>query len=200
MSTVIPTEKLGNAETVLLSERKHRIRFLVGDIYNEIKDGKTLDVAMGRWSLMKALFPELFVVGVDHNVPERPPDEFYRVNLKKDLPFEHEAFSLVFAGEIIEHVGERAALNLLNELYRVLEPNGFLLLTTPNGFRSKIKDVLGRAGLEEHEREFSYREMKKMLVDAGFKIVYSVSTSSASGSISRGYPRRPSIFRLFLRR
>ena len=128
---------------------------------------------MGKWSLMKTLFPNLYVVGVDRAIPVRSPDEFHHVNLKNGLPFEDEQFSMAFAGEIIEHIGKEAAEKLLTDIYRALQPGGYLLLTTPNALRSKIKDALGRPGLEEHEQEFTYREMKQMLLDAGFRIVRS---------------------------
>jgi len=48
-----------------------------------------------------------------------------------NLPFENESFDAIFCRELIEHV-----LNddlLLSEARRVLRPNGWLLITTPNG-------------------------------------------------------------------
>lgn len=51
-------------------------------------------------------------------------------SVERPFPYEDGAFDLVFAGEVIEHVLDPDAL--LAEAYRVLAPDGTLLLTTPN--------------------------------------------------------------------
>ena len=173
MATDTPFESLRYSDKIWLQERRKRTALLIKHIYNEVKDRKILDVAMGKWSLVKDLFPKLFVVGIDHVSPSLPPDEFYLLDIEKDLPFKDGEFSMVFAGEIIEHLGYQSAHNLLKEISRVLRTNGYLLLTTPNGFRNRLKEILKRPKVAAHEKEFSFREIKKMLVKMGFEVIHS---------------------------
>jgi 2-polyprenyl-3-methyl-5-hydroxy-6-metoxy-1,4-benzoquinol methylase len=51
-------------------------------------------------------------------------------NLNDGICFEDECFDLVFCGEVIEHVLDPDLL--LDEIWRVLEPTGILILSTPN--------------------------------------------------------------------
>ncbi len=46
------------------------------------------------------------------------------------LPFADASFDALYAGEVIEHVSDGNAA--LAEWYRVLQPNGILIVTTPN--------------------------------------------------------------------
>jgi SAM-dependent methyltransferase len=172
MATETPFESMPSGDKVWFQERTKRVRRLIASIYGEIRTGRILDVAMGKWSMVKVLFPDLYVVGIDYHVPTNPPNEFRLFNVRKPLPFSSSEFSMVFAGEIIEHVGFQSARHLLREISRVLRPDGYLLLTTPNGFRNRLKDILGRTRVAYHEREFSVSEMKKLLADAGFRIVH----------------------------
>lgn len=49
---------------------------------------------------------------------------------EEDFPFEDNYFDAVFAGEVIEHLFDPD--HFLDEVYRVLKPNGIFVLTTPN--------------------------------------------------------------------
>lgn len=54
------------------------------------------------------------------------------VDLMQSLPFEQDEIHHIFCEEAIEHIPKSAALRLLRECHRVLEPNGTLRLTTPD--------------------------------------------------------------------
>ncbi len=172
MATETPFESMPSGDKVWFQERTKRVRRLIASIYGEVRTGRILDVAMGKWSMVKVLFPELYVVGIDYHTPIDPPNEFRLVNIRERLPFSESDFSMVFAGEIVEHIGFQSARHLLREISRVLRPDGYLLLTTPNGFRNRLKDILRRTRVACHEREFSVSEMKKLLSDAGFRIIH----------------------------
>jgi SAM-dependent methyltransferase len=174
MATETPLKQMVSTDKAWLEERIKRVRSLIKNILGEIEDGKTLDVAMGKWSLVKALYPELYVVGIDNGPPVHPPNEFYFVNLKRmSLPFSDSEFSFVFAGEIVEHLGFVSVRNLLSEILRVLRPGGYLLLTTPNGARNRLKDILGHPHAVGHEKEFTVAELESLVEGAGFEIVHS---------------------------
>jgi len=59
------------------------------------------------------------------------------------FPFDDNSFDLVFCGDFIEHVFD--CKNLLDESMRVLKPEGFFILTTPNlgSWYNRISLLLG---------------------------------------------------------
>jgi len=173
MATDTPFDRMNHADRIWLSERRERIRHLIGSIYDTLKDKRILDVGMGRWSLVKNVFPEFYVVGIDVVSPSSPPDEFCFADAHESLPFEDGEFALVFAGEIMEHLGRESARYLLEEISRVLLAEGYLLLTTPNGSRNMLKVILGRPKVEAHLEEISFRGINSLLSETGFRIVHS---------------------------
>jgi ubiquinone/menaquinone biosynthesis C-methylase UbiE len=65
-----------------------------------------------------------------------PELAFRLVPIDGRLPFEDNAFDLVWASEVIEHVADTA--RWLSEVRRVLKPRGRLLLTTPSHGRLRV--------------------------------------------------------------
>ena len=61
-----------------------------------------------------------------------------------DIPFDNDAFDMVFAGEIIEHLFSPD--HFLDEIYRVLRPGGCCIITTPNlaSWHCRLCLLLGR--------------------------------------------------------
>lgn len=93
------------------------------------------------------------------------------------LPFESNAFDYVYAGEIIEHVYD--VRRFLSEVNRVIKPNGYFVLTTPNLAKidDRIKFLFGKAPrqvnplhgyLYLHIRPFTYDLLKNSLETYGF--------------------------------
>jgi len=62
-------------------------------------------------------------VDVDYNY------EFLVADATK-LPFDSNQFDVVIISEVLEHVVDQA--RCIHEIYRVIKPNGYLMLTTPN--------------------------------------------------------------------
>jgi SAM-dependent methyltransferase len=59
-----------------------------------------------------------------------PDSRLVQTDALLSLPFRDEAFALVLASELIEHLAD--GLPFLRECRRVLRPGGLLVLTTPN--------------------------------------------------------------------
>jgi len=79
------------------------------------------------------------------------------------LPFIKDgSVDVIVAGEIFEHILPEKAVELLTESFRILKPNGRLILTTPNSMFTK--------NYAFHIKEYSISEMKDLLVKAGFVI------------------------------
>jgi len=100
---------------------------------------KLLDVGCGNGEFAVALkeaYQAREVYGIDIGekaIVEARGRGIIMVNSDLDvgpLPFDDDTFGLVFAGEIMEHLQNPD--NLLREIYRVLSPNGYCIITTPN--------------------------------------------------------------------
>jgi SAM-dependent methyltransferase len=95
------------------------------------------------------------------------------------LPFASESFATVVAAEVIEHVFDTQAV--LNELRRVLQPGGWLALTTPNlvALSGRAQLLLGRSphnvefdaspGTSGHIRYFTFDTLEQLVRRAGLK-------------------------------
>ena len=89
------------------------------------------------------------------------------------LEYSDECFDKILCSEVLEHLKDD--LTAIQEIYRVLKPNGLVLITVPSTdgvFGSKIKNIMhDHDGPEKHEREgYSNKEIKDLLVKVGFKI------------------------------
>jgi 2-polyprenyl-3-methyl-5-hydroxy-6-metoxy-1,4-benzoquinol methylase len=85
------------------------------------------------------------------------------------LPFAEDAFDVVWAGEVLEHVAD--VVGLLAEIRRVLRWSGRLLVTTPWHGRIVIASDAHFDPRSDHLRFFSARTLRAVLVDAGFRDV-----------------------------
>ena len=82
------------------------------------------------------------------------------------LPFTEDAFDVVWAGEMLEHVAD--VVGLLAEVRRVLRWGGRLLVTTPWHGRLVVATDAHFDPRADHLRFFSARTLRAVLGDAGF--------------------------------
>ena len=82
------------------------------------------------------------------------------------LPFAEDAFDVVWAGEVLEHVAD--VVGLLAEVRRVLRWGGRLLVTTPWHGRLVVATDAHFDPRADHLRFFSARTLRAVLDDAGF--------------------------------
>lgn len=93
------------------------------------------------------------------------------------LPFKANQFDCVISLEVIEHVVK--AEEFLIDIFRILKPNGWLIISTPNiawwGYR--LFALLGRPPKKEgyHLRFFTYNTFIALLKRSRFKILKSNS-------------------------
>jgi SAM-dependent methyltransferase len=85
------------------------------------------------------------------------------------VPFAEDAFDVVWAGEVLEHVAD--VVGLLSELRRVLRWGGPLLVTTPRHRRVIVSTDAHFDPRTDHLRFFSARTLRMVLTDAGFATV-----------------------------
>ena len=108
----------------------------------------------------------------------------HRVDLNEGLAvFPDASFDGIVMLEIIEHVV--AAEFLLQECARVLKPNGFLILSTPNFayLFNRLRILFGKLSSDEgyHYRFFTRSSLKRQLREAHFNIDRYASSVPAMG-------------------
>lgn len=141
--------------------------------------GAALDVGCGVGEFLEHLAARGFQAqGVDGNaaqVAEVAARGYTAqvVDLERELPFADGTFELVTCLEVIEHIAQ--AEFLLGEVARILKPQGFLLLSTPNfGFLNhRLHYLRGSTPIQEgiHLRFFTRRRLEECFAQAHLKLV-----------------------------
>lgn len=103
-----------------------------------------------------------------------------QADFNRQLPFKNKQFALAIALEVIEHLFNHELF--LSEINRILTPNGYLLISTPNivwwGYRWEA--LLGRPPKKTgyHFRFFTHHTLVKLLQENGFKVIKSAGFST----------------------
>ncbi|MFL5823906.1 MAG: class I SAM-dependent methyltransferase [Solirubrobacteraceae bacterium] len=117
----------------------------------------------------RAVGADVAQAAVERARVKQPGLEFRPVPIDGPLPFQDAQFDLVWASEVIEHVGDTA--RWLSEVRRVLAVGGRLLLTTPSHGRLRV----ALAGVErfseplgDHLHLYTRRSLRTVLQEFGF--------------------------------
>jgi ubiquinone/menaquinone biosynthesis C-methylase UbiE len=123
--------------------------------------------------------PDSTLVGLDvkDDIADQAADEGVQGDVFA-LPFPDATFETVVFAEVLEHIPD--AMDALTELYRVLRPDGRLLLTTPNPFGlyrylrhylfKRTLDPESYLGAEDHRRFFDPLSLTNLLSSVGFEV------------------------------
>lgn len=100
---------------------------------------------------------------------------------KSEIPFSDDSFDLINAGDIIEHIYDTDFF--LEEVKRLLKPNSYFLISTPNiasfgrrilllfGFNPFIETSPNEKNSSGHIRYFTFKTLKRILKKHSFKII-----------------------------
>lgn len=92
----------------------------------------------------------------------------------QSLPFNGNSFDYAVCFETIEHLTMVRAKKTVHEFYRVLKPGGYLFISSPNPFFTKImKKIVPQYHNPYHLHEFYPQELKTLLNKSGFNLVES---------------------------
>ncbi len=80
-------------------------------------------------------------------------------------------YGAIHLSHVIEHLNEPA--RFCDEVYRILAPGGFFIITTPNisGFQSFVWNERWRSAIADHLYLFSKKTLIRMLEARGFKLL-----------------------------
>jgi ubiquinone/menaquinone biosynthesis C-methylase UbiE len=147
------------------------------------KIASLLDIGCGPdpWFLRfpKKLAPEAKIVALDQEpfIFSYPGLSFVQLQVKESLPFPDSGFDCVSLLAVIEHLD--FPNELFKEIYRVLRPEGKVILTTPTKLIKPIWETLARLRLikdtaDEHQQYFSKTKLESLLRQTGFIIEKSI--------------------------
>ena len=117
------------------------------------------------------------VIGVDINLLPHPPAphnvKFQIGDLEEKLSFPSHSFHKVFLFAVLEHIRRRH--QLLQEIHRVLKPQGQLFISVPNKNTAwkKLQRSVGLTGFSDpdHKLEFSRSQIISLLKTHQFSII-----------------------------
>ena len=92
--------------------------------------------------------------------------EYRSLHHAYQLPYEDEMFDTILGAGTLEHVPDESAS--LRELWRVLKPNGRLILTHMPRRYSAIEAVLRLRKEPHHKRRYTRRLVNEKLINHGF--------------------------------
>jgi len=109
--------------------------------------------------------------------------KYFGLNVKtaflEEAGFESEFFDVVTMTDVFEHIANPD--KILNEVRRIIKPDGILFIKVPNGlfnlFKFKMAKWMGRLkdydifDSYEHVVHYSDKTLNKMLVKYGFKVI-----------------------------
>lgn len=100
--------------------------------------------------------------------------ELKNLEISKNIPLENESCDAVTMMAVLEHLFYPQ--EILNESFRILKNGGKLILTTPRPISKPILEFLAfkislidKKEIADHKNYFSPKDIKKLLLGAGFK-------------------------------
>lgn len=152
--------------------KHHLYNFSLSKKY--IKGKKVLDI--GCWTgQIETLSVKIAkkMIGIDPNdfaiiqAKKLVPKAQFKTASALSLPFRENSFDTVLFFEVIEHLPDNSESKVLSEINRVLKPDGYLIMSTPNNNFFSI--ILDPAYFLIGHRHYSIINLIDMLTDNGFK-------------------------------
>ena len=157
----------------------HKRDLLLGGINKLLTDNRIiatnyLDIGCGNGDLTLLVAKilnanEVYGVDADDEILKKLPTSINKINFnlemlnKSKLPFNQGYFDVITVIEVIEHLSNGD--DLLKEVYRLLTPNGYLLITTPNlaSLLNRFLLLLGYQPLYTEPSKYYYIGLRKVI-------------------------------------
>lgn len=122
---------------------------------------------------LKESFPNTVCTGIEY------ADDLIACSRNKDihlvrgdaqaLPMRTDAFDVVIAAAIIEHLSN--PIQLVIESFRVLKKNGLFIVTTPHPFWERIATGIGHLKKDDHSEVMNLNRLQSLFKEADFEVI-----------------------------
>lgn len=155
------TRGKGYLESYLAKLRANKANQLIP---NNLRQGRILDIGCGTYPyfLSHMYFKEKFAIDKSLKPEGISGINWFPLDLNRtpSLPFSDGYFTTITLLAVIEHLDPNILVELLRECYRVLSPDGVLILTTPSAWSDNLLKLMASLSLvskeEINEHVFSY--------------------------------------------
>jgi SAM-dependent methyltransferase len=158
------TRGKGLLEPMLADLRAQRANKLIP---SQLRNGRILDIGCGSFPyfLAHTSFEEKFAIDqipLPQNTAFELKIESFTLDLEVEpkLPFQGQFFEAVTLLAVVEHLDPALMALLFKEIYRVLKPQGEVILTTPAAWSDGLLKFMARVSLvsaeEIHEHAYAY--------------------------------------------
>lgn len=107
-----------------------------------------------------------------------------------ECQFQDNFFDIIHFSHLIEHVPSPKAL--LKEVYRIIKPGGYAIITTPNfdGFFAKYYKDKWRSAIAQHLYLFTKKTLNQLILQEGFDIKKQLSWGGIPIELAQGAVKR----------
>lgn len=140
------------------------------------KPGAILDIGAADGLMlnnMKGIFPNTTCLGIEYAADLLACSKSKTIHLIQGdalvLPVKNDAFDVVIAAAIIEHVSD--PMQLIREAFRALRKNGIFIVTTPHPFWEKIATYIGHLKEDDHNESLPLTNLIGLFSKTEFEIV-----------------------------
>jgi len=158
---------------IVLNLFEKRLRISLGFV-NIDDNSNVLDIGSNNGKLLKMIRErnsKCKCYGIDTLIKADIKDCDIRIADATDMPFTDNQFQIIFVLDVLEHI--KNYNKVISEIYRVLEPNGTLILSGPTElFFYKLCRFLWLRKFEEKEHEErTIFEIERAIEKNGFELV-----------------------------
>ena len=169
----------GLIEGFLARQRAKMVNSLISD---RARKGRILDIGCGTtpYFLVSTRFQEKHGLEKFHETEEKELHgekifiRHYDIDNENRLPYDDGYFDVVTMLAVFEHIDQTRLVKMLREICRVMKPGAQYVLTTPAAWTDSLLRLLAILGIvskeeiQEHKGTYSHKEIKNLLVEAGF--------------------------------
>lgn len=162
----------------MISNYKTRFRYKYARKF--LRGKSVLDIGCGWGEGLKYL-KGLDITGIDRDdefmgmLKKNNPDVTVYKQIFPPLNFPSNSFDNAILCEVIEHIPEKEAIRLIQEIRRVLRKDGIFYMTTPirenREYWAEKSKPRHEDDYRKHQKEYSIEEMRKLIVSAGFRVI-----------------------------